>query len=260
MRRNLTRILKKPARASMIASIFFFAGIVTCAFMMMLLPHDMALKAHIEGVERAWPVLAPFYIALTVTFIFGIAALTISTLNRKETVVYLEKRKQQRKVGDSTQQERENANLVNTVRRDLENLPPKDIAEKGLTALCKQLDAGQGAVYITRQSGDKRLIAYAAGYAFTKSESAKLDYEFGEGLLGQAAQSGNSLYLDEVPEGYITIISGLGSATARYLFIAVMKNGDDVKGVIEIASFKSLSESVRSQIEEVARLMAEKLS
>ncbi len=86
-------------------------------------------------------------------------------------------------------------------------------------------------------------------------ESASIEYEFGEGLIGQAAVEGRTLYVDDIPEGYIKIISGLGSASPKHLLIVPVKNQKETLGVIEIASFTDLTEDKRKFVEEAAQLL-----
>jgi methyl-accepting chemotaxis protein len=136
----------------------------------------------------------------------------------------------------------------------------KDIFQKGLEAICKELAAGQGAAYKVQQDGTARFAELFAGFALSVSETTSLRYNFGEGLIGQAAANGQLLYLDEVPEGYIKIISGLGSASPRYLLIAPIKNQNSVLGILEIASFSPITTDQRKFIEQSAQLIAEKLS
>ena len=61
------------------------------------------------------------------------------------------------------------------------------------------------------------------GYALSIGESTVIKYEIGEGLIGQSAASGNTLYVDDVPDGYIKIVSGLGSASPQHLLIVPVK-------------------------------------
>ena len=82
----------------------------------------------------------------------------------------------------------------------------------------------------------------------------------GEGLIGQSAANGNTLYVDDVPEGYVKIVSGLGSASPKYLLIVPMKSQDQVLGIIELASFTPINEDQRKFVEEAAQLIAEKIS
>jgi methyl-accepting chemotaxis protein len=125
--------------------------------------------------------------------------------------------------------------------------------------VCKQLDAGQGAIYIVKEEDGKRKVELKNGYALTIGESTVISYEFGEGLIGQSASSGRTLYVDDVPQGYIKIISGLGSASPKFLLIVPIKK-ERVMGVIEIASFTNLTEDQRKFVEESAELIADKIS
>ena len=136
----------------------------------------------------------------------------------------------------------------------------KEILQSGVQAICKQLDAGQGALYLTKEEAGKRKDELKIGYALTIGESTIISYEFGEGLIGQSAAGARTLYVDDVPEGYIKIISGLGSASPRYLLIVPLKSNEHVNGVLEIASFHAITEDQRKFVEESAQLVAEKIS
>ena len=129
-----------------------------------------------------------------------------------------------------------------------------------LQAICKQLEAGQGALYRVIEEDGKRTVELKMGYALSIGESTVIKYEFGEGLIGQSAANGNTLYVDDVPEGYIKIVSGLGSASPKYLLIVPVKNNDQVLGIIELASFTEVSEDQRKFVEEAAQLIADKIS
>ena len=122
------------------------------------------------------------------------------------------------------------------------------------------MDAGQGAAYQVQQEKETRFVELKSGYALSINESTTTRYNFGEGLIGQAASNGQLLYLDEVPEGYIKIISGLGSASPRYLLIAPVKNKGTVLGILEIASFSPYNADQRKFVEQGAQLIADKLS
>jgi GAF domain-containing protein len=136
----------------------------------------------------------------------------------------------------------------------------KDILVTGLQAICKQLDAGQGAIYAALEEDGKRKIELKGGYALSIGESTIIRYEFGEGLIGQSAANGKTLYVDDVPEGYIRIVSGLGSASPKYLLIVPIKNQERVLAIMEIASFTTVTEDQRKFAEESANLISEKIS
>ena len=135
----------------------------------------------------------------------------------------------------------------------------KEILQQGLNYIANKLDAGQGAVYLVSQEENKRVLELKIGYALNMGESQTIKFEFGEGLIGQAASSGKNLYIDEVPEGYVKVISGLGSASPRYLLIVTLKKDGEVKGVIELATFGALKEATRTQVDEMAQVLATKI-
>jgi hypothetical protein len=113
---------------------------------------------------------------------------------------------------------------------------------------------------LVTESEGKRILEVKYGFALTLAESQSIKFEFGEGLIGQAALSGQNLYLDEIPEGYIKIVSGLGTSSPRYLLIVPLKKENEVKGVIEIATFAPLKENTRKQVDEMAQILAGKIS
>ena len=136
----------------------------------------------------------------------------------------------------------------------------KDILVAGLHAICIPLEAGQGAIYMAVEEEGKRKMELKGGFALSLGESIIIRYEFGEGLIGQCAANGNTLYIDDVPDGYIRIVSGLGSASPKYLLIVPIKKQDRVLGIMEIASFTNVSEDQRKFVEESANIIAEKIS
>ena len=73
------------------------------------------------------------------------------------------------------------------------------------------------------------------------SPGEKIIIEENEGMVGQAAASKRTIHLHDIPEGYLEISSGLGQATPTDLIILPVQFGDNVRGVIEFASFNTYS-------------------
>ncbi|NIJ20309.1 CheY-like chemotaxis protein/signal transduction histidine kinase/CHASE3 domain sensor protein [Sphingomonas naasensis] len=63
-----------------------------------------------------------------------------------------------------------------------------------------------------------------------------------EGLLGRVAAEGETLVLDDVPEGYVTIGSALGRDKPRHLLIAPFKADGVVNAVIELGFLNPVDE------------------
>jgi len=241
---------------NVILAVFFMAGIVISLYLIYSLPADLRLA---EGYQSAF---TGIYLTIGATFLLGALTLSGSLRYKKELIVMRDR------VIDAAQANRDDADQAGKTSISLDAVKSslqqarnqKDILNSGLQAICKQLEAGQGAVYLAREEDGKRTVELQNGYALSVGESTVIKFEFGEGLVGQAAASARTLYVDDVPTGYIKIISGLGSASPRYLLIVPIKQQAQVLGIVEIASFTNVTEDQRKFVEEAAQLVADKIS
>ncbi|MBT1690272.1 GAF domain-containing protein [Dawidia soli] len=241
---------------NVILAVLFMAGIIISLYLIYSLPAELRLT---DGYQ---PAFTGIYLTIGATFLLGALTLTASLRYQKEVVVMRDR------VIDAAQAKRDEAEQagktsisLDTVKNSLQQARnQKDILNNGLQAICKQLDAGQGALYLAREDDGKRTVELHNGYALAVGESTVIRFEFGEGLVGQAAASARTLYVDDVPAGYIKIISGLGSASPRYLLIVPIKQQAQVLGIVEIASFTNITEDQRKFVEEAAQLVADKIS
>ncbi len=248
--------LKKSGTLSRVVSLVFFASMLFSAYLLFTLPHNLVMKGGLPTLELAWPVLITLFVSVGLTFILGIAAVNNAMQSGKETVVYLEKKKEdQVTVGKSDDGVAgEWSDVLQQAKGEGESL------QQGLNTLCQLLQAGQGAIYQLKTTGGKKIVELKYGFALTLGETSAPQFEWGEGLIGQAAASGKSLYVDEVPEGYITIVSGLGTASPRYLLIIPIKKGEEIRGVLEIATFSPIHDGQRGRLEEMVQVLAEKIN
>jgi len=252
----MTHVFNDRYKVNLILAVLFILGIGASLYMIYSLPSNLRLA---DGYQ---PEFSGIYITIGITFLLGALTLTFAMRDKKEVIIYRDR------IVDKADLEREAAEQagrttisLETVRNGLRTAKnEKDSMQAGLQAACKQLEAGQGAIYRVVESEGKRFVELRGGYALNIGESTVIRYEFGEGLIGQCAVSGRTLTIDEIPDGYITIISGLGGASPRYLLIVPAKQQDQVVGVMEIASFTSFSEDQRKFAEEAVQLIAEKIS
>ncbi|OUS24413.1 hypothetical protein A9Q99_24710 [Gammaproteobacteria bacterium 45_16_T64] len=91
-------------------------------------------------------------------------------------------------------------------------------------------------------------LQYISGYAFEQSNNDKNTYAFGESLVGQCALDREVMVVDQVPENYISISSGVGRAVPKRLIIIPLIHDGKLKGVIELASFAEFDEDMMSYI------------
>ena len=242
-------------KLSLILASIFILGIGVSLYFIYSVPHGLQLS---HGYE---PALAKVYVVIGVTFLAGALSLSNALRYKKELVVFRDRKLE----ADVARQEADLAgkttislDKVLTMLGQAKN--QNEILQLGLQAVCNQLAAGQGAVYQVVEEDNKRKVVLKSGYALSIGESTVIKYELGEGLIGQSAANGNTLYVDDVPEGYIRIVSGLGSASPRYLLIVPIKTQGQEVGILEIASFTPINDDQRKFVEEAAHHVAEKIS
>lgn len=242
-------------KISLFLATLFILGIGVSFYFIYSLPHGLQLA---QGYA---PAFTKLYAVLLLTFVAGALSLLNALRYRKELVVFRDRTleasvaKQEAEQAGKTKISLDNVLAVlGQAKNESETL------QLGLHAICKQLEAGQGAVYRIVEEDNKRTVVLQSGYALSIGESTVIKYEVGEGLIGQSASNGNTLYVDDVPEGYVKIVSGLGSASPRYLLVVPMKAQGKVLGIVELASFTPINVDQRKFVEEASQYIAEKIS
>ncbi len=190
--------------------------------------------------------------------------ITLLANNRKfvgtENIVYITNtidNKQDKTATDT--QENEDAILhakiedLKTIIEAQSNMKQK--MEKGLNELCQLLEASIGALFLSKEIHSRKYIEFLTGYAFQLPDTQTLTYEYGEGISGQVAKSGKEIIISKVPDGYITVISGLGKATPQYMLAMPILRDGVLLGVLEIASFSSFSTTKINAAREIAATM-----
>ncbi|MBB3697431.1 PAS domain-containing protein [Flammeovirga yaeyamensis] len=140
----------------------------------------------------------------------------------------------------------------------------KELSNSIVTELVRYLNANQGELFFIEEDEDgERYLNLEATYAFERKriieKKIHVDGRFAEGLLGQSYLLGETIYLNDVPSGYIEITSGLGDSTPRAVLIVPLKINDAVEGVLEIASFKEIASFEVEFVEKVAESIASTL-
>lgn len=136
----------------------------------------------------------------------------------------------------------------------------KVLMEKLLWKICDLLEVVQGAIFIVKEEGMKKTLEMAVSYAYYNPENREMVYEFGEGLIGQVAKDGKMLNIATVPDGYITIISGLGKTSPNNLVIMPVKDEEEhTIAVIEMASFKKISGESELFLKDIASLLSKEI-
>ncbi|MGH8794952.1 MAG: response regulator, partial [Stackebrandtia sp.] len=91
----------------------------------------------------------------------------------------------------------------------------------------------------TMDDGTERFVL--SGYYGYPAPAGEVMYAPGEGLVGQAAASRRSIRVADIPDGYLTIRTGLGEAPPADLMIMPIQFEGEQLGVVEFSSFHAFS-------------------
>ncbi|WHT22680.1 HAMP domain-containing protein [Crossiella sp. CA-258035] len=127
------------------------------------------------------------------------------------------------------------------------------VAELVMDELVPLVSAQYGAFYLTDEATDGAELRLIGSYGHPDDLTAGAPQRFrlGQSLVGQAARSRREIAVEEVPEGYITISSGLGRATPTALLVLPILVEDQVLGVIELASTHSFTPVHRAFLQQL---------
>jgi len=256
----------KYLRIGFISTILFIVSMVYTTSQLFSLQDELILGVSAlstDDISELSNILNPVYIIVVITLILGLVSILLNFKldNSNLTQQNLYNQQNNAEVKSKSHEEVDEKESKTTI--DMSSLKKavksssdkKDKYQAVLTELCKKLEAGQGAIYLTKDTKEHQKAELYVSYAFHIASGKALSFDFGEGLIGQVAIEGKAINIDEIPENYINIVSGLGSASPNHLYIAPFMKNNKVIGVVEIASFKALSKDESAWINEGLELL-----
>jgi HAMP domain-containing protein/signal transduction histidine kinase/CheY-like chemotaxis protein len=117
------------------------------------------------------------------------------------------------------------------------------VTKRILSELAQVVSARYGAFYILKQDEETQNVKLSlfAAYAYKSDENIPKAFAIGEGLVGQCAFEKERILIENVPESYVKISSGLGKARPTNLIVLPVLFENNVKAVIELASLDNFS-------------------
>ncbi len=113
------------------------------------------------------------------------------------------------------------------------------LGRSALDFLAHYLGVAVAALYVREDTGRLQRVA---AYGFSKEvEDKPQAFYSADGLVGQAAFENRVLQLDELPENYLTVTSGLGQTAPRHVLIVPVAHDGQVNGVAELAFLRALN-------------------
>lgn len=237
-------------RIGNIILVLFVIGISISGYLLFQLPVSLTETVAVDegDLHVITPVLNDVSLIIGFSFVAGIVTILayIRAINSAENTVKVEyvsikKEKTAGEEGEDGEDEEINKmegipeikELINKTK----SKGQQQTYDAVLSKVCEKLSAVQGAIYLSQLFNDTRVIQLYSSYAFVVPDSQELNYEYGEGLAGQAAKQDKQIIINKVPKGYISIVSGLGSSDPGSLIITPLRHEGTLIGVAEVARF-----------------------
>ncbi len=146
----------------------------------------------------------------------------------------------------------EGLSLVNDVVRKTRD-DMQETSSNIVSTLVRYLNANQGGLFLlNEQNPDDKYIELVASFAYDRKRFHQKRLELGEGIVGACFFEQKSIIMNKLPEDYMEIRSGLGTAGPSSLVVVPLMVDNDVIGVMEVASFDVFQQHEIEFIERVA--------
>ncbi|MBX3205033.1 MAG: HAMP domain-containing protein, partial [Labilithrix sp.] len=121
-----------------------------------------------------------------------------------------------------------------------------------MSELTPLVQASHAAFFVVDELEGAKTLKLLATYAYRERKHVANRFGLGEGLVGQAALEKKSILLTKVPGDYIEISSGLGEAPPLTIIVIPILFEDEVRAVVELASFDTFSAIHRIFLEQLS--------
>jgi putative methionine-R-sulfoxide reductase with GAF domain len=148
--------------------------------------------------------------------------------------------------------------FVDILRSSNENIVT--LGDRIISSLVQYTGSNQGGLYVLNDEDENnKYLELMSLFAFNAKKFEKQKIRLGEGLLGQTFLEKETTVLNEIPEEYIRITSGLGDANPKSILAVPLKLDKEVYGIVELASFKNYQPHEIEFVEKLAETIASTL-
>ncbi len=138
---------------------------------------------------------------------------------------------------------------IKNVISELNDVKNEIFPETFLKVFAKEFHIVQAVVYVKNK--DKYISK--ATYAFYGENKIK-EFSEGQGITGQTALNKKIKIINDIPEGYINVVSGLGASSPKYLLLIPFTANNETIAVAEFASFDAFPDDFEKYHSEFNRL------
>ncbi len=148
------------------------------------------------------------------------------------------------------------AEILREHSNDLDELSQAVIAK-----LVNYTVANVGGIYVVNdEDPDNITIELKAFYAYDRHKFVERVFKPGDTLVGQCYLEGKTIYMNDVPDDYIKIVSGLGADKPRSILIVPLIVNEKIMGIVELASFEEFEPYQIEFVEKIGESIASSIS
>ena len=209
------------------------------------------------------PLNDPVLLVMVVLIVINAAGIVLlfrflKSQNRKLHTAKLEAEEKYQSLSEEIQKANNAEETVETEQQISENAGfilnrLKDCREKEayfdqfLVSISKVKEIVQGLVYIKEND----IFIPAGKYAFPE-DTVPEEITMGSGVSGQTAENMKPLVLSDIPENYLSVISGTGNGAPNNLLIYPVVDKDKTIAIIELAMFHAIREDFIRLLDKVS--------
>jgi len=182
-------------------------------------------------------------------------------INMRDSLVESQKNETQRKKEEELRNWTTGgiAKFGEILRKNQDNM--KTLGYDIMSNLIDYLKVNQGALFVINDDDENDIyFTMVTAIAYGRDKYVHKDIREGDGLVGRCIYERKTIYLTEIPDDYIKITSGLGTANPKCILIVPCIINNEIYGVIEIASFTELKQYEIEFVEKLGESIASTLA
>ncbi|MGD9993207.1 MAG: cache domain-containing protein [Salinivirgaceae bacterium] len=184
-----------------------------------------------------------------------------SLLEMRQSLKLAEEEEQHRKIEDEKQNwaTQGQAKFGDILRQHNQQIG--ELAFNIMSNLVDYIGAIQGGLFIRNDDNQDEIIYELMGsVAYSRKKVMERSFKPGESLVGRCAYEKLTIYLEEVPDSYVHVTSGLGESNPRSILLVPAILNDEVFGIIELVSFNKFEPHQIAFVEKIGESIASTIS
>lgn len=136
-----------------------------------------------------------------------------------------------------------------------------DLTQAVVEKIVHYTNSNIGGLYVVNDESEiEKFLELKAFYAYDRFKYLNRQLKFGETLVGQCFVEKDIIYINDVPEDYLYITSGLGKDKPKSILIVPLIFNEVVHGVLELASLEEFADFKIDFVKRISETIASSIS